>query len=77
MWYIECSYLFISREAEQMAESGKSLQFAPFSSFLDGGFWHQLCNNKLNVYGLDDTAKPLFASYFNGIHTHDVVQFSF
>ncbi|XP_052284162.1 ubiquitin-like modifier-activating enzyme ATG7 isoform X2 [Dreissena polymorpha] len=42
------------------------LQFAPFSSFLDGGFWHQLCHNKVNVYGLDDSARPINASYYNG-----------
>ncbi|WAR26225.1 ATG7-like protein, partial [Mya arenaria] len=49
-----------------MSESPKALQFAPFSSFLDGGFWHQLCHNKLNVYGLDDSPKPLHGTYFNG-----------
>lgn len=43
-----------------------TLQFVPFSSFLDGGFWHKLSHNKLNVYGLDDSVKSIQASYYNG-----------
>lgn len=43
-----------------------ALQFAPFSSFLDSGFWHKLSENKLNHYGLDDSAKTVYGFYFNG-----------
>ncbi|XP_060572197.1 ubiquitin-like modifier-activating enzyme ATG7 isoform X2 [Ruditapes philippinarum] len=43
-----------------------ALQFVPFNSFLDGGFWHKLAYNKLNVYALDDTVKDIQASYYNG-----------
>ncbi|CAH1793054.1 unnamed protein product [Owenia fusiformis] len=42
------------------------LQYAPFSSALDAGFWHTLSQNKLNVYGLDDTEVPLHGFYYNG-----------
>lgn len=50
-----------------MAEKQSTpLQFVPFSSFLDGGFWHTLSSNKLNVYGLDDSVRNIQASYFNG-----------
>ena len=42
------------------------LQFAPFSSALDAGFWHKLSQLKLDVFGLDDQPKPVHAFYFNG-----------
>lgn len=48
-----------------MSEQHK-LQFAPFSSFLDAGFWQRLSENKLNVYGLDDSSKTINGFYFNG-----------
>ena len=44
-----------------------SLQFAPFSSFLDAGFWHKLSEKKLNHYGLDDSEKIVHGFYFNGM----------
>ena len=46
--------------------SSVSLQFAPFSSFLDAGFWHRLSENKLNHYGLDDSPRTIQGFYFNG-----------
>lgn len=49
-----------------MSNTTKKLQFAPFSSFLDPGFWHKLSENKLNVYGLDESAKCIYGFYFNG-----------
>ncbi|XP_041349975.1 ubiquitin-like modifier-activating enzyme ATG7 [Gigantopelta aegis] len=42
------------------------LQFAPFSSALDTGFWQKLSQNKLNLYGLDEQSKPVSGFYFNG-----------
>lgn len=42
------------------------LQFEPFSSSLDAGFWHKLSENKLNVYGLDETPKNIHGFYYNG-----------
>ena len=48
-------------------ESGtKQLQFLPFSSALDAGFWHKLSQLKLDVYGLDDEPKYIHCFYFNG-----------
>jgi ubiquitin-like modifier-activating enzyme ATG7 len=41
------------------------LQFAPFSSALDAGFWHKLSQLKLDVFGLDDTPRPLTGYYCN------------
>lgn len=42
------------------------LQYVPFSSMIEPGFWHKLSENKLNVYGLDDQAKTIKGFYFNG-----------
>ena len=46
----------------------KQLQFAPFSSALDVGFWHRLTRKKLEVYKLDDTPKQINGYYYNGNH---------
>lgn len=43
-----------------------SLQFAPFSSCVDGGFWHKLTQLKLDVFQLDQTPKALNGFYTNG-----------
>ncbi|MGH0182707.1 UNVERIFIED_CONTAM: hypothetical protein FKN15_010558 [Acipenser sinensis] len=42
------------------------LQFAPFSSALDAGFWHELTQKKLNDYRLDESPKSIKGHYFNG-----------
>ncbi|OPJ75163.1 ubiquitin-like modifier-activating enzyme ATG7 [Patagioenas fasciata monilis] len=42
------------------------LQFAPFSSALDAGFWHELTQKKLNEYRLDETPKVIKGYYYNG-----------
>uniref|UniRef100_A0A8C5WLY2 Ubiquitin-like modifier-activating enzyme ATG7 n=1 Tax=Leptobrachium leishanense TaxID=445787 RepID=A0A8C5WLY2_9ANUR len=42
------------------------LQFVPFSSALDAGFWHELTQKKLNVYRLDESAKEIKGYYYNG-----------
>ena len=42
------------------------MQFAPFSSALDTGFWHKLSQLKLDVYGLDDEVKNVRGFYTNG-----------
>uniref|UniRef100_A0A663MMC7 Ubiquitin-like modifier-activating enzyme ATG7 n=1 Tax=Athene cunicularia TaxID=194338 RepID=A0A663MMC7_ATHCN len=42
------------------------LQFAPFSSALDAGFWHELTQRKLNEYRLDETPKVIKGYYYNG-----------
>lgn len=49
-----------------MAEESKKLMFVPFSSSLDASFWYKLSDNKLNAYGLDESAKPIFGFYYNG-----------
>ena len=51
-----------------MATDLKSqLQFVPFSSALDPGFWNQLSQLKLDVYGLDEELKPITGFYTNGL----------
>uniref|UniRef100_A0A3Q3M426 Ubiquitin-like modifier-activating enzyme ATG7 n=1 Tax=Mastacembelus armatus TaxID=205130 RepID=A0A3Q3M426_9TELE len=42
------------------------LQFAPFSSALEAGFWHQLTQKKLNDYRLDESPKCIKGYYYNG-----------
>ncbi|XP_006631169.2 ubiquitin-like modifier-activating enzyme ATG7 [Lepisosteus oculatus] len=42
------------------------LQFAPFSSALEAGFWHELTQKKLNDYRLDESPKSIKGYYYNG-----------
>ncbi|EHB15584.1 Autophagy-related protein 7 [Heterocephalus glaber] len=42
------------------------LQFAPFSSALDVGFWHELTQKKLNEYRLDEAPRDIRGYYCNG-----------
>lgn len=56
-----------SREVHQPVDPEISkLQFAPFSSALDAGFWHELTQKKLNEYRLDETPKVIKGYYYNG-----------
>lgn len=49
------------------------LQFAPFSSALEAGFWHQLTQKKLDDYRLDESPKCIKGYYYNGErHSHVV-----
>ena len=42
-----------------------NLQFAPFLSTLDSGFWHALSKRKLDDYGLKDEPVPICGLYSN------------
>ncbi|XP_068172418.1 ubiquitin-like modifier-activating enzyme ATG7 isoform X1 [Antennarius striatus] len=42
------------------------MKFAPFSSALEAGFWHQLTQRKLNEYRLDESPKSIKGHYYNG-----------
>uniref|UniRef100_A0A8C7E6W1 Ubiquitin-like modifier-activating enzyme ATG7 n=1 Tax=Naja naja TaxID=35670 RepID=A0A8C7E6W1_NAJNA len=54
-------------ESRHPAEGGRpNLQFVPFSSALDAGFWHELTQKKLNEYKLDESPKPIRGYYYNG-----------
>ncbi|XP_077181803.1 ubiquitin-like modifier-activating enzyme ATG7 [Paroedura picta] len=53
------------RQSPPAAEHPK-LQFVPFSSALDAGFWHELTQKKLNEYKLDETPKTIKGYYYNG-----------
>lgn len=48
------------------AKADLKLQFAPFSSALEAGFWHQLTQKKLNDYRLDESPKCIKGFYYNG-----------
>nr|CAB3224228.1 ubiquitin-like modifier-activating enzyme ATG7 [Phallusia mammillata] len=41
------------------------VQFLPFASAIESGFWNKLAENKLNVYKLDDAPKRLNGFYTN------------
>ncbi|XP_013775527.1 ubiquitin-like modifier-activating enzyme ATG7 [Limulus polyphemus] len=49
-----------------MDSEEKLLQFAPFSSCLDPGFWYQLTQRKVNIYKLDDSPVSISGFYSNG-----------
>ncbi|XP_077678396.1 ubiquitin-like modifier-activating enzyme ATG7 isoform X5 [Eretmochelys imbricata] len=54
-------------EAHNPLEPGiPKLQFVPFTSALDAGFWHELTQKKLNEYRLDETPKGIKGYYYNG-----------
>ncbi|KAI4343016.1 hypothetical protein MLD38_027566 [Melastoma candidum] len=44
-------------------EKGAILQFAPFQSHVDEGFWHRLSSLKLNKLGIDDSPIPITGYY--------------
>ncbi|XVF25658.1 hypothetical protein REPUB_Repub13aG0232400 [Reevesia pubescens] len=44
-------------------ESRPILQFAPFQSSVDEGFWHRLSSLKLNKFGIDDSPIPISGFY--------------
>ncbi|WJZ96520.1 hypothetical protein VitviT2T_015198 [Vitis vinifera] len=44
-------------------ESGAVLQFAPFQSSVDEGFWHRLSSLKLNKLGIDDSPISITGFY--------------
>lgn len=63
-----------SNEGHHPVDPGISkLQFAPFSSALDAGFWHELTQKKLNEYRLDETPKVIKGYYYNGMQKQNIV----
>lgn len=40
-------------------ESQPVLQFVPFQSAVDEGFWHRLSSLKLNKFGVDESPIPI------------------
>lgn len=40
-------------------------QFVPFSSFVQGSFWHKFTEIKLDVDRLSDARRPIFGFYSN------------
>lgn len=67
----QCNFVSEAVMASNTSEDGSSsadlkLQFAPFSSALEAGFWHQLTQKKLNDYRLDESPKCIKGYYYNG-----------
>ncbi|XP_015234627.1 PREDICTED: ubiquitin-like modifier-activating enzyme ATG7 [Cyprinodon variegatus] len=58
--------LMASDTSGASSSSDLKLQFAPFSSALEAGFWHQLTQKKLNDYRLDESPKCIKGYYYNG-----------
>ena len=50
--------------SEQGGSTGSLLQFAPFQSSVDEGFWHRLSSLKLNKLGIDDSPIPITGTPF-------------
>ncbi len=57
-----------------MAEGGGGvrslLQFVPFVSRVEAGFWHELCKLKLEKYQLSEEATEIRGSYTNSESAH-------
>ncbi|XP_057218466.1 ubiquitin-like modifier-activating enzyme ATG7 [Triplophysa rosa] len=53
-------------ELKEDGAAAPKLQFAPFCSALEAGFWHQLTQKKLNDYRLDESPRNIKAYYYNG-----------
>jgi len=49
----------------EIMSSNTMLQFAPFSSALDAGFWHRFSQLKLDIFGLNDDMRPIVGYYCN------------
>ncbi|XP_043808495.1 ubiquitin-like modifier-activating enzyme atg7 isoform X2 [Manihot esculenta] len=49
--------------SKQDRSGGSILQFAPFQSFVDEGFWHRLSSLKLNKLGIDDSPISITGFY--------------
>ncbi|XP_024025638.1 ubiquitin-like modifier-activating enzyme atg7 isoform X2 [Morus notabilis] len=49
--------------ADTEQREGSILQFAPFQSAVDEGFWHKLSSLKLNKLGIDDSPIPITGFY--------------
>ena len=52
--------------AKTAARAATTLQFAPLSSAVDGAFWHELGERKIQHYKLDTSAKPIYGTYRTG-----------
>lgn len=56
----------MAAESVEKGAAPPQLQFAPFSSALEAGFWHQLTQKKLNDYRLDESPRSINGFYYNG-----------
>uniref|UniRef100_A0A673MP68 Ubiquitin-like modifier-activating enzyme ATG7 n=1 Tax=Sinocyclocheilus rhinocerous TaxID=307959 RepID=A0A673MP68_9TELE len=65
-WKIPHANSFTSVLMEAESSPALKLQFAPFCSALEAGFWHQLTQKKLNDFRLDESPKIIKGYYYNG-----------
>lgn len=57
-------YLRLVTQLDIMSES-EFLQYVPFASAFDAGFWYKLSKKKIDDYKLDDTPVSIKAFYSN------------
>ncbi|XP_055331736.1 ubiquitin-like modifier-activating enzyme ATG7 [Paramacrobiotus metropolitanus] len=53
-------------EDDQEGRSQRVLQFEPFSSCIDAGFWSVITKKKLEDYGLDESFRKIYGTYTIG-----------
>ncbi len=58
--------VLMEAESAERGTAALKLQFAPFCSALEAGFWHQLTQKKLNDFRLDESPKHIKGYYCNG-----------
>uniref|UniRef100_A0A8C1ZKL4 Ubiquitin-like modifier-activating enzyme ATG7 n=1 Tax=Cyprinus carpio TaxID=7962 RepID=A0A8C1ZKL4_CYPCA len=67
-------------ESTERGAAALKLQFAPFCSALEAGFWQQLTQKKLNDFLLDESPKNIKCYYYNsdaaGLPTRLTLEFS-
>ena len=68
--YVYTRILKITEHMQNMAEqtggeAGSLLQFVPFVSRLEAGFWHELGKRKLEKYKLSEEARDVHGYYSN------------
>ena len=58
-----------------MAGEKTLLQFAPFTSTIDNGFWHSFTKMKLETLKLSEEAVPILGYYSNGKQEANMASF--
>lgn len=64
-WLLD-SPLFVSAFFSFSLVMGDILQFDPFVSRIDAGFWHELAQRKLEKYKLSEEKQEIQGCYGNG-----------
>ena len=68
-WSLTCNIIsvFLYQESSaQISKMEESLQFVPFSSAVETGFWHKLTQLKLDVLHLNEEPIEIIGNFCNG-----------